>query len=377
MVGSVGNVNHRSLLRFLRLSIGVASLVALSLLGPVSGSFADSSDNGPLQLPGLSSDSESGGLAQLGASSDGTPAAKAPETTFDFGSVFQGAQVKHTFLIENGGPGTLMIGSVQTSCGCTVAAPTKRQVAAGDRSEIAATFDTSADKGPSQRVITVHTNDPGHKQLTFTIKGDVKVKVDANPSPVVFDNVRHGTEVSRQVLVTDLLGDQNFKITSITNSSPNLKVTQQPRTDGKPGAGLTLTLSKDAPAASFSDNVKVASNVAAVSIPVYANIVGDLSVLPPQVSFGIVKHRAGAVQFARLTNAGDKPINLLAATSNNPNVSATIEPLKPGKEYKLTLQLTANSPDGTLRGVVAIKTDDSAQPVVQLPFYGIVGGFSG
>jgi hypothetical protein len=352
-------------------------IIALGVLSAARSGLADSPDQTPLQLPGLTSDSTSSGFPQPGNGAAGAPSAKAAETTFDFGSVFQGAQVKHTFRLENGGPGVLTIGAVQTSCGCTAAQPTRREVPPGESSDLTAIFDTSADKGPAQRIITVNTNDPAHKQIAFTIKGDVKVKVDANPSPVVFDKIRHGAEVSRQVLVTDMLGDKNFKITSITNSSPNLKVTQQPRTDGKPGAALTVTLLKSAPASSFSDTVKVASNVAPVSIPVYANVIGDLSVAPPQISFGFVKHRAGAVQFARLTNAGDHPVNLLGAISNNPKVTALIEPLKPGKEYKLTLELTANSPDGTLRGAVEIKTDDPGQPVVQVPFYGIVGGFSG
>jgi hypothetical protein len=114
-----------------------------------------------------------------------------------------------------------------------------------------------------------------------------------------------------------------------------------------------------------------------VSIPVYGNVIGDLNATPPQVSFGIVKHRAGAVQFARLSNAGSKPINVLGATTNNVKVTAAVEPITPGRDYKLTLELTANSPDGTLRGIVEIKTDDPDQPVVQVPFYGIVGGFSG
>ena len=90
-----------------------------------------------------------------------------------------------------------------------------------------------------------------------------------------------------------------------------------------------------------------------------------------------MRHHAGAIQFARLTNAGDRPINVLGATTNNVKVTAAVEPITPGREYKLTLELTANSPDGTLRGMVEIKTDDPGQPVVQVPFYGIVGGFSG
>jgi Protein of unknown function (DUF1573) len=357
-------------------------LVAGILLGATAAVGLAQTSGGAesMQLPqGLSSDAGNGdtGLTGLtGGMSSEPPAVTAIAPVYDFGAVFQGTAVKHTFRIENHGAGPLTLGAVQTSCGCTVAQPTKRLVQPGDFSEIAAVFDTSADKGPAQRIITVPTNDPKHKQISLTIKGDVKVKVDANPTPLVFDKVKHGAEESRQVLVTDTVGGP-FKIKSITNSSPNLKVTQQPRTDGHPGAILVVTVLKSMPAAAFSDVIKVATNVAPLNIPVSGTVLGDLNVTPAQVSFGIVKHHAGALRFARLSNAGDRAVRVIGVSSNNQKVTAMVEPVTPGKEFKITLQLAPNSPDGTLRGVVAIKTDDPAQPLVQVPFYGIVGGFNG
>lgn len=357
-------------------------LVAGILLGATAAvGFAQTSGGTEsMQLPqGLSSDAAAGetGLAGLtGGTSSEPPAVTAIAPVYDFGAVFQGTSVKHTFRVENHGAGPLTLGTVQTSCGCTVAQPTKRVIQPGDFSAIAAIFDTSADKGPAQRIITVATNDPKQKQLSLTIKGDVKVKVDANPTPLVFDKVKHGIEESRNVLVTDTIGG-DFRITSITNSSPNLKVTQQPRTDAHPGAMLIVTVLKTMPAAAFSDVIKVATNVAPLNIPVSGTVLGNLNVTPAQVSFGIVKHRAGALRFARLSNAGDRPVRVIDVTSNNQKVSAIVEPVIPGKEFKITLELAPNSPDGTLRGVVAIKTDDPAQPLVQVPFYGIVGSFSG
>lgn len=340
---------------------------------------AQAPSGGSLQLPaGLSSESDSGGLTGLTTgTASAPPAAKVAEPLYDFGAVYQGTSVKHTFRIENHGAGPLTLGAVQTSCGCTVAQPTRRQIQPGEFSEVAAVFDTSADKGPAQRIITIATNDPKQKQVTLTMKGDVKVKVDANPTPLVFDKVKHGVEVSRPVLVSDLMGGGDFKITSITNSNPDLKVAQQPRTDGHPGAELIVTVAKSMPAAAFSDIIKVATNVAPLNIPVSGTVLGDLNVTPAQVSFGIVKHHAGALRFARLSNAGDRPVHVLEVSSNNQKVSAAVEPVTPGKEFKITLQLAPNSPDGTLRGVVAIKTDDPGQPLVQVPFYGIVGSFSG
>jgi len=361
-----------------RRSVAIAIVAIGVLLGATARGFAQSSSDAPIQLPpGLSSES-SGGLSGLTAgASTAAPSAKVREPVYDFGTVFQGDKVEHTFWIGNGGPGQLTIGNVQTSCGCTVAQPDKRQLSPGELAQITATFDTSADRGPSQRLITVATNDPKEKLVTLTIKGEVKVRVDANPSPVVFDKVRHGTEVSRQVMVSDLIDKGGFRITSITNSSPNLKVTQQPRTDGKPGAVLLLTLLNTTPAATFTDVVKIATNVSPLNIPVYGTVLGDLNVTPPQISFGIVKAHAGAVRMARLVNASDRAVKVLGVSTNNRGVSAAIAPITPGKEFKLTLELAPNSPNGTLRGSVAIQTDDPGQPVVQVPFYGIVGTFSG
>ncbi len=350
-------------------------MLGLALL-PLS-SRAQSSGN-DVQLPaGFSSESEGGLTGLTAGGSTGSASVTVAQPVYDFGAVFQGTQVKHTFSLTNKGPGPLTIGDVQTSCGCTVAQPTKRQVQPGETSDITAVFDTSSDKGPAQRLITVHTNDPQHKQLTLTMKGDVKVKVDATPIPVVFDKVKQGTDQTRTVLVTDMIKGGKFKIISINNSSPNLKVTQQPRSDGKAGAILAITLLKSAPAGTIADTIKVATSESPLNIPVFGTILGDLNVNPAQVSFGIVKHHASAVRFARLTNAGNRAVKVLDVSSNNTRVAAVIQPITPGREFKLTLELQPNAPDGTLRGVVAIKTDDPAQPLVQVPFYGIVGTFSG
>jgi hypothetical protein len=262
-------------------------------------------------------------------------------------------------------------------CGCTAAHPTRSNVPPGEESEIAVSFDTHADKGPATRSISVFTNDPKHQQLKLTIKGDVKIQVEAAPAPVAFGTIKHGTEQSRRVLITDLVNDRDLKVGPITNSSPHIRVTQQPRSDGKPGAALIVTLLRTMPAGTFTDIVKVATSRAPVEITVFGNVVGDLSLTPPQVSFGIVPHHASALRIVRLTNSGERAVKVVSLSSTSQSVTAGAEAVKAGKEYKITLQLRPNTPDGALRGMLAIKTDDPEQQTVQLPFYGIVGSFKG
>jgi hypothetical protein len=121
----------------------------------------------------------------------------------------------------------------------------------------------------------------------------------------------------------------------------------------------------------------VTTNRQPLEIALFGTVLGDIVLNPPQVSFGIVGHHATATQFVRLTNSGGRNVNVLRLSSTNQAVTAAVEPITPGKEYRITLQLRPNTPDGALRGSLAIKTDDPEQQTLQVPFYGIVGSFRG
>jgi Protein of unknown function (DUF1573)/Flagellar-associated PapD-like len=354
----------------------VALMVALLL--PCATRAQETGFSGNQLGPGGLS-AEPGGLSGLTApaTGSGAPRAQVETPVFDFGTVISGIPVKHTFRVKNVGSAPLIIGAVMTSCGCTAAQPTKNTVLPGEDSDVAVTFDTRSDKGPATRTITVMTNDPKHQQLNLTLKGDVKVQVEAAPSPVAFGNVRHGTAQSRQVTITDTTGGKDFKVNSIANSSKDIKVTEQPRTDGQPGAALTVTVLNSMPAGPFNDIVKVATNRAPLEVAVFGTVVGDLTVNPPQVSFGIVPHHAGVLRTIRLTNSGDRAVKVVAISSSSQSVTAAVDPVTPGKVYKITIQLRPNTPDGKLLGMLAIKTDDPQQQTLQVPFYGIVGSFRG
>jgi hypothetical protein len=324
------------------------------------------------------------GLEGLGGATSGTPKAEVTGKVYDFGAVLNAVPVAHVFKIHNAGTGTLVIGGVQTSCGCTAAKPTKSQLPPGEDSDIAVTFDTRYDKGPATRTITVYTNDPAAKSIVLTIKGDVKVQVEATPAQVAFGDVKHGTDQTRQVLLNDLVAGTDpakalpeFKVQSITNASPHIKVASARRTDGKAGGALTVTLLSTMPIGAFDDTIKVTTSRAPVDITVFGNVQGDITVKPTQVSFGVVPHRQGTLRYVRLVNAGARPMKVTAVTSSNVSVSATAEPVEAGKEYKITLELRPNTPDGALRGQVAITTDDPQQQTLSLPYFGIVGSYRG
>jgi len=358
-------------------SLIVSACVALAIALPANAQNAQSSTHSLSGEFSAGGESSSNGLRGLGAISNGQAAVQVAEAVYNFGTVPKGETVKHIFKLRNVGTAPLIIGGVQTSCGCTAAAPSKSNVAPGEESDIAVSFDTRSDRGAATRTIAVFTNDPKNQQLKLTMKGDVKPQVEASPAPVAFGTVKRGTEQSRRVVITDLANGKDFRVGSIGNSSPHIKVTREPRDDGKRGAVVVIILLKTMPTGTFSDIVKVSTSRAPVDISVFGNVVGDLAAAPPQISFGIVPHNASAMRIVRLTNSGGRTVKVIGLSSTSSNVTATVEPVRPGKEYKITVQLRPNTPDGALRGTLAIKTDDPEQETLQVPFYGIIGSFKG
>ncbi len=303
------------------------------------------------------------------------PKVQVEDPLYDFGPVLEGTMVKRTFRIKNVGEGRLLIRSVQTSCGCTAAEPTKTDLAPGEETEITARFDTRFQKGHQVRTIMAYTNDPGAPRVTMTMQGIVKQQAAATPAQVAFGKVGQGTEITREVVIGDLTGRGGFSVGPITNSNSAIKVVKAPRPDGKPGAVLKVSLLKTMPVGPFDDTIKVVTNRVPLQISVFGAVTGDLSVNPPQVSFGIIARGQGAMRIIRLVNQGAQPVRVVGVTSDNLAVSASAEPVSAGKEYKVTVELHRGTPDGQVRGRLRIKTDDPKQETLNVPFYGIVGRF--
>ena len=321
------------------------------------------------------------GMNPLIPGGNSAPPGRAPKAVvgnslYDFGTALEGTMVSHTFTIKNIGQGYLDIRGVKTSCGCTTGNPSKMHVAPGDDSEIAVSFDTHFQKGHQVRTITASTNDPDNPQVTMTMQGIVKRQVEAQPGEISFGNVKKGTEDTRELVVNDLNpGRGPFQVGPVSNSNSSIKVVQEKRPDGKPGALLKVSLLKTMPMGPFDDSIKIMTNRVPLQVDVFGAVTGDLNVDPAQVSFGLVPRGQDIVRIFKLSNQGPHPVKVLEVTSSSPAVAATAEPVTPGKEYKVTVMLKRGTPDGQLRGDLTIKTDDPDQATLKVPFYAIVGQF--
>lgn len=99
------------------------------------------------------------------------PAFSWTTTTHDFGKIKVNKPVTHEFKFTNAGDGTLVISSVQASCGCTVTDYTKDPIPAGAEGYVKATYN-AAKVGAFTKTVTVNAN-AGEGVVQLVVKGEV------------------------------------------------------------------------------------------------------------------------------------------------------------------------------------------------------------
>ncbi|MGK7390484.1 MAG: DUF1573 domain-containing protein [Candidatus Cyclobacteriaceae bacterium M2_1C_046] len=97
--------------------------------------------------------------------------------THDFGDIYQGDKVKHTFTFENTGNEPLIITNVQVTCGCTATEWPRDPIAPGQSGDITIQFDSTGKIGRQNKVITVVSN-ALNRQNRVTIVTNILPKKD-------------------------------------------------------------------------------------------------------------------------------------------------------------------------------------------------------
>jgi len=92
------------------------------------------------------------------------------KSTHDFGDIFQGDKVEHTFHFANTGNKPLVITNVEVTCGCTTPKGWPRDpIAPGEEGELTVAFNSTGKIGKQNKVITVTSNALGtSNQVMFS-----------------------------------------------------------------------------------------------------------------------------------------------------------------------------------------------------------------
>ena len=114
-------------------------------------------------------------LAQDSTNGVKGPKIKLVEASYDFGTVTQGAAVKHVFKFKNVGADTLKIAQVKTSCGCTAAESSKIILPQKD-GQIEVNFNTGSQMGKVSKTVYIFSNDVEAPARSVSIHGTIEAK---------------------------------------------------------------------------------------------------------------------------------------------------------------------------------------------------------
>jgi hypothetical protein len=144
--------------------------------------------------------------APLAASATLGPEAQVPETTHDFGEVFEDVKLAHTFTIKNIGDALLEIKDIDSDCACT-AADSDRRIPPGGQGRITLTIAPYSVLRQFEKKTKVFFNDPDHREVVLSMKGYGKPFIEIQPSHIIRFRGKPGEELRDQVRFISHLPD--------------------------------------------------------------------------------------------------------------------------------------------------------------------------
>lgn len=171
------------------------------------------------------------------------PTVSVPTPDHDFGTIYQGENVRHAFRFSNSGNAPLTVEKVSSSCGCTAALASAKTLAPGESGEIQTSFDSTRFRGAISKTVYLYTNDPAQPMVQLHLKGKVQEEVALDPQMVNFGAVVPKRTVKSTVSLTNL-GKREVHLEGLETTTPELAARLSASVippGGKVSVELTLT----------------------------------------------------------------------------------------------------------------------------------------
>jgi hypothetical protein len=337
---------------------------------------------------------------------------------FEFGRVWQGAQVAHEFEFQAAGEHPLTIVDFRPDCGCTVAHleilkddgtratyELKTPVPPGTRFALAVTFDTTNREGHQQKSVKIYANLPeGVRAMTLAADIQPLVRIDPRSQSIERMSVLEARETEFRVHSE---GGERFGLSLSRAGLPEaleVRLTPlEPDAEGRASAwDVHVTLSPGMPKGIHSYSIELPTDVSIpgaaaaadgtplplkVSALVAAVIVGRVAVQPQNLAFGMVAENETTARTVRLSSFD--PGFVL------PEPKVRVEPQKPGQPHPLasTVRTTTRRVEGSgdweiellleglgpevarsFAGRLVIETGHPEEPLLEVPFSGLRRG---
>jgi hypothetical protein len=304
------------------------------------------------------------------------PRAVVREDHHDFGRVFHGQEVVHTYEIENQGDAPLLLQDVRSTCGCAVGRITSRSIPPQGKSRLDVAFDSTNYPGVQNKSVTVITNDPQRASVSLSFRAEVVRVFGLEPALFEFESVAPESTVVR-CLEIFTLDESPFQILKATAADPFLEVSWA-SSSARPGAQtVTATWIPGAPAGWYSKYITLSLDHEIrkeLQIPIRGRAASGVTFDPPyRLNFGKVKAGEAAQLSVEILNHDADHVLQVESVDwqvlSKPRVTdprallkVLQETVEAGRRYRVLVELSPEIPPHHFRARLEIVTNNSEQP---------------
>ncbi len=209
----------------------------------------------------------------------------------DFGVVARAAKVTHRFKITNLYQQVVHIARVRSTCGCSVARPSKTTLATGEVAFFDVTMDTVRFRELKSSVLTVVFDRPLYAEVHIPVKAYIRQDVVLAPGSADFQAVPEGEAASRTLQLA-YAGRAGWTIKQVEIDSTHLtaRVEETQRGKASPGAtfdqvayDIVIGLKPTAPAGVFRGTIVLVTDdkkTPRIPVLVEARVEADFTISP-------------------------------------------------------------------------------------------------
>jgi len=303
------------------------------------------------------------------------------ETTFHVGEIWEGDKASHTFSFTNTGNAVLHIKKVKTSCGCTAAVLSSKEIEPGQTGEIKATFNTRRYLGKQSKTIYVSSNDPRHSTVQLKLQATVKSAAHFSPRNLQFGEITRGEKASRVIkLVPD---SEAIRITELSvhpdlfqarvkeDEEPGLnQAGEKAAKDPSRPVSIEVSIAPEAPIGRHNGTLTVRIDhprVPSLAARIFARVEGQVRFSPRMLLFNEDARKQQIVKKIGVEKQDGEELKILSVESSTPWCKVELITTDPGRKFDIMVSRKPDLKLGRHQGEIIIRTDSPGQEEIKIP----------
>lgn len=306
------------------------------------------------------------------------PVIEFEDETFDAGDIWEGEKATHTFSFKNTGNAVLLIKKVKTSCGCTAAVISSKEIQPGLTGEISATFNTKRFRGKQSKTIYVTTNDPKHSTIQLKLQATVKSAASFKPRNIQFGEVSRGDKISRiielrpesePIKITELIASPDVFTARILEDEKVNEDTNLEENAIRP-VRIEVSVSSEAPIGRHNGTLTVKIDhprISTLSARLYLRVEGPIKFSPRMLFFDENAQKSRSAKKIRITKSKEPDLEIIGVKSTSPQFQAETVAINAGKDFDIEIRMAPNVEPGRYQGEIVISTNCPGQKEIKIP----------